>query len=196
MNKTTLSSGGSIVAAFIASLCCVGPIALAVLGLGGVGLFTALGEYRPYIMAGTVVLLALAFYFTYKKREVACEDGTCKVQSAAKWNKIAVWVGAVVVTSFLIFPYLDISSGAVTGTGGTAIQTAVLNVEGMTCTSCNTAVEIALKKNEGVLEAQAWYDQKQAVVKYDPTRVKEEDLVNSINELGYAAELKKTVNHE
>ncbi len=72
----------------------------------------------------------------------------------------------------------------------------MLNVEGMTCTSCNTAVEIALKKNEGVLEAQAWYNQKQAVVKYDPTRVKEEDLVNSVNELGYTAELKKTVNHE
>ncbi|MEE9224949.1 MAG: mercuric transporter MerT family protein [Bacteroidota bacterium] len=196
MNKTTLSSGGSIVAAFVASLCCVGPIGLAILGLGGVGLFTALGEYRLYIMGGTVVLLALAFYLTYKKREVVCEDGTCKVQSAGKWNKIAVWVGAVVVTFFLIFPYLDISSGAVTGTGGTAIQTAVLNVEGMTCTSCNTAVEIALKKNEGVVEAKASYEKNTAVVRYDPTRVSGEDLVNSVNELGYVAELKKPVNHE
>ncbi|MFQ5799333.1 MAG: heavy-metal-associated domain-containing protein, partial [Bacteroidota bacterium] len=151
----------------------------------------ALGEYRPYIMAGTVVLLALAFYFTYKKREVMCEDGTCKIQSAGKWNKIAVWVGAVVVTFFLIFPYLDISSGAAADRGSATIRTAVLNVEGMTCTSCNTAVEIALKKNQGVLEVNASFEDKEAVVMYDPTKVKKEDLVNSINELGYGAELKK-----
>ena len=196
MERSTLSSTGSIAAAFIASLCCIGPIALAVLGLGGVGLFTALGEYRPYIMAGTVVLLGLAFYFTYKKREVVCEDGTCKVESASKWNKIAVWAAAVAVVFFLIFPYLSIGSGTVVDDASATIQTAVLNVEGMTCTSCNTAVEIALKKNQGVLQAKASFEKKQAVVKYDPTKVKEQDLVNSVNGLGYTAELKRISNNE
>ncbi len=129
MERSTLSSTGSIAAAFIASLCCIGPIVLAVLGLGGVGLFTALGEYRPYIMAGTVVLLGLAFYFTYRKREIICEDGTCKVESASKWNKIAVWAAAVAVVFFLIFPYLNISSGTVADDGSASIQTAVLKVE-------------------------------------------------------------------
>ncbi|MEE9289324.1 MAG: mercuric transporter MerT family protein [Bacteroidota bacterium] len=196
MERSTLSSTGSIAAAFIGSLCCIGPIALAVLGLGGVGLFTALGEYRQYIMAGTVVLLGLAFYFTYRKREVICEDGTCKVESASKWNKIAVWAAAVAVVFFLIFPYLNISSGTVAEDGSASIQTAVLKVEGMTCTSCNTAVEIALRKNQGVLEARASFEEKQAVVKYDPTKVKEQDLVNSVNGLGYTAELKRISNNE
>lgn len=192
MEKTTLSSTGSIVAALVASLCCVGPIALAVLGLGGVGLFTALGEYRPYIMSATVILLGLAFYFTYKKREVVCEDGTCKVQRASKWNKIAVWFAAVVVTFFLIFPYLDLSSSAATDKRHAVIQTAVIQVEGMTCQSCNTAVEIVLKKNQGVLDAKASYEKKEAIVQYDPTKVDEVNLVNSVLTLGYEAQLKNT----
>ena len=196
MERSTLSSTSSIAAAFIGSLCCIGPIALAVLGLGGVGLFTALGEYRPYIMAGTVVLLGLAFYFTYRKREVICEDGTCKVESASKWNKIAVWAAAVAVVFFLIFPYLNISSGTVADDGSASIQTAVLKVEGMTCMSCDTAVEIALRKNQGVLEAKASFEENEAVVKYDPTKVREQDLVNSVNGLGYTAELKRISNNE
>ena len=179
---------GSIVAAFVASLCCIGPIALAVLGLGGVGLFTALGEYRPYIMAVTVVLLGLAFYFTYRKREVKCEDGTCKVESASKWNKIAVWFAALVVGFFLIFPYVNFSSSP-SSLSAQTLQTAVLRVDGMTCPSCAKAVEIALKKNEGVDEANVSFDRSEAIVQYDPSKAKPEDLEKRVDKLGYSAKV-------
>ena len=188
MDKSKISTGGSIVAAVVASLCCIGPIAIAALGLGGVGLFIALGEYRPYIMAATLVLLGLAFFFTYRKREVECEDGTCKIESASKWSKVAVWFTAIVVGFFLIFPYLDLSSSAIR-TQASGLQTAVLRVEGMTCSSCAKAVEIALKKNEGVGEANVSFERSEAVVQYDPSKAKPEDLEKRVDELGYSAKV-------
>ncbi len=47
----------------------------------------------------------------------------------------------------------------------------MLNVEGMTCASCDTAVEIALRKNQAVLEAKVSFEEKEAIVKNDPTAV-------------------------
>lgn len=188
MDKMKLSTGGSIVVAVTAALCCVGPIALALLGLGGVGLFTALGEYRPYIMALTVLLLGLAFFFTYRKREVKCEDGTCKIESASKWNKVAVWAAAIVVAFFLVFPYLDLSSSA-SPTQAAGLQTAVLRVEGMTCSSCAKAVEIALAKDEGVKEAKVNFEKKEAVVKYDPSKSQPDGLTRRVDDLGYSAKV-------
>ena len=188
MQKTTLSSTGSMIAAFVASLCCIGPVALAVLGLGGVALFTALGAYRPYIMALTLVLLGLAFFLTYRKHEVKCEDGTCRTESASKWNKIALWFAAIVVGFFLVFPYLNFPSSA-TSVSEQTLQTAFFRVDGMTCTSCAKAVEITLKKNEGVSEANVLFEKNEAIVKYDPSKAKPEDLLSRIDALGYSAKI-------
>jgi mercuric ion transport protein len=187
---TKIATLGSILTAFLASLCCIGPIALALLGLGGVGLFTALGEYRPYIMTLTVMLLGIGFYLTYRKHKVRCADGTCKTENIGRWNKLAVWLAAFVITFFLIFPYLDINTGGSTENAGTSLEIVVLSIKGMTCLSCNTAVQIALKKNPGVREAIASYETEEATVRYDPSKVSTDELVHIVNNLGYKAQLK------
>jgi len=61
--------------------------------------------WRPYLLGITFALLAAAFYFTYRKREVVCADGTCKVSSAPRWNKLLLWIATVVVILFAAFPY-------------------------------------------------------------------------------------------
>lgn len=57
---TAASVGGAIVAAFAASLCCLGPLIFAALGLGGAGLLVKFEAYRPYFAALTLVLSAQA----------------------------------------------------------------------------------------------------------------------------------------
>ncbi len=105
MKHTTLPSAGGIVSAVIASLCCIGPVVLGLIGLGSIGVFTVFESYRPYFIGFTIAILGLAFYLTYRKREVKCEDGTCKVETAGKWNKMTVWLAAALSALAILFPY-------------------------------------------------------------------------------------------
>lgn len=70
-----LTLGGAILAALAASSCCIGPLVLAALGVGGAGALAALGAYRPYILGVTAVLLAGGFYLTYRKPRAAVAEG-------------------------------------------------------------------------------------------------------------------------
>ncbi|MBI1805658.1 MAG: hypothetical protein HYR76_01250 [Ignavibacteria bacterium] len=112
MSKATFSSTGGVIAAIIASLCCIGPVALALIGVGSIGLFSMLEPYRSYLIGLTVLLLGLAFYFAYRKREVKCEDGSCKVQSSSLWNKIGVWCATLVAAGAIAFPYFGFTASS------------------------------------------------------------------------------------
>lgn len=102
-----ISVAGSILSAVAASACCIGPAVLALLGAGTVGLSGVIGVYRPYFIGLSVVLLGVAFYLTYRKREVKCEDGTCKKVGAGKWEKISVWFAAVVTVAVIAMPSIS-----------------------------------------------------------------------------------------
>ena len=59
--------------------------------------------------------------------------------------------------------------------GGTAVAapqpaTTTLHIEGMTCGSCATAVKLVLQKTPGVTTSKVSYEEKQAVVTYDPAK--------------------------
>ncbi len=106
MNKTALTSVGSVLSALLASLCCIGPVVFALIGAGSLGFAAAFEPYRPYLLALTVLFLGTAFYFTYRKREVQCEDGTCKIESAGKWHKLFLWLAATFAVVFMFFPQI------------------------------------------------------------------------------------------
>ncbi len=106
------ASLSSILSAFIASTCCVGPLVFALLGLGGAGFLVKFEPYRPYFIAVTCALLGSGFYLTYgKPKAVAAtmEGGpecACPAPSANRAGKIMLWIATVVVVVFLSFPYL------------------------------------------------------------------------------------------
>lgn len=99
---------GAIISAFLASACCVGPLLLALLGLGGNALLAKFEPYRPYFMVITFALLGMGFWLQYRKPKAAVEgDGCdCPAPRASRAGKIMLWVATVVVTGFLAFPYL------------------------------------------------------------------------------------------
>lgn len=57
---------------------------------------------------------------------------------------------------------------ATAANAGTATTT--LHIEGMTCAGCETAVKLVLKKTPGVTSATVSYEQKRAVVTFDPAK--------------------------
>src|SRR5713101_4719282 len=110
MGKTEFGSIGGVIAAIFASLCCIGPVMLALAGVGGIAVFSVFEVYRPYLVGLTILLIAIAFFFTYRKREVKCEDGTCKMQSAGRWNKMVPWCATLVAANAIAFPYFGFTA--------------------------------------------------------------------------------------
>ena len=90
----------SALAAFGASICCLGPFLLLAAGVGGsssLGMVTTLEPYRPVFIAITLGLLALAYYKMFW-RKADCE-------SCSRGQKMVFWVIAVLSLLMLAVPW-------------------------------------------------------------------------------------------
>ena len=97
--KTAIAS---IFAAAVASACCIGPVVLVLLGVGGFGASLASWEpSRPAFVGVTTVLLGAAFYTAYRPVN---DCNTC-VSGSKRKARIAVWIAAVCVAALVTFPY-------------------------------------------------------------------------------------------
>ena len=102
--KNLFLNTGAVLAAFGASLCCILPVGVAVLGVGSAALGARLEPFRPWLAGLTVIFLGFAFYQAYKP--VECEPGeTCAVPASRRRHRIALWIVAVVAVVLMAFPY-------------------------------------------------------------------------------------------
>lgn len=88
-------------AGFIASLCCIGPLILIVLGIGGASTALAIGKQSPYFLAlGILILIGgLGFYY-FRKNKKACDE--CEVEHFS-WKKAVVVIILACVAFFIIY---------------------------------------------------------------------------------------------
>ena len=100
---------GALVSAAAASACCIGPLLLLGLGVGGawVSRLTVLEAYRPFFAAAALVFLGLGFYRTYRTpgKASCAADGACASPVSRRINKIALWTVTLLVAGLLLFPY-------------------------------------------------------------------------------------------
>lgn len=191
---------GSAIAAFVASLCCLGPLLLGGIGLG-VALSATFESLRPYFLGVTGLLLALGFYLAYRKpaNSAACAGDTC-APSTGRVRKLAkpfLWIATVAVLALALFPYYGARfvpgvkrAASSTATGPeTNLAHVALKVSGMSCELCAVSVKTALLKLPGVAEAHVDFAGAAAHVRYDPVRVKPEQLIEAVNSTGFKASL-------
>lgn len=86
--------GLSALSSFI-GLCCIGPWAVAVLGVPGAVALARWAPYRPWILAAAAVFLAWAFWRVYRPRP-HCADGTCPPRPPA-WLQAVLWLSALLL---------------------------------------------------------------------------------------------------
>jgi copper chaperone len=65
------------------------------------------------------------------------------------------------------------------------MQTATLNISGMTCGGCVRSVGNVLKALDGVARADVSLDRHQAVVDYDPAKLNPDQLRRAVEDAGY-----------
>ncbi|AAZ97292.1 putative mercuric transport protein [Thiobacillus denitrificans ATCC 25259] len=100
---------GGAIAAVAASLCCVGPLVLVMLGIGGawVANLAVLEPFRPYFLGAAVIALFFAWKKIYRAPAAACTPASlCAMPQTNRVYKMMFWVVAALVALALIFPDL------------------------------------------------------------------------------------------
>ena len=109
VGRQRLVAVGGIVGALAASSCCIVPLILFSLGIGGawIGNLTALAPYKPLFVAGTAGLLGYGFYLVYWKPKRACADGAaCARPIQSRFVQVALWTATVLVVAAFAFDYV------------------------------------------------------------------------------------------
>jgi len=174
-----------ILSALTASVCCLGPLVLILIGLGGLGLGAILGKYHWYFIIGAAVLLSIAWR-SYFKEKRTCESNRCEMEGKKMTRNVLVLASAVVLTfaGLNFYTYARGNAKELTAPAGVQIT---IPVEGMTCFTCEIAVQSAVKKLPGVNQVKASAKNGTAMVSYDPAKSSLDDIVKAINETGYKA---------
>ena len=94
---------GAAALAVAASLCCVGPAVVALLGTGGALAVAGLEPYRLYLLGGGALLLAFAFYFAYRPGG-SCRNGTCS-KGVSRFVRFSLWLSAAALLGAFLLPY-------------------------------------------------------------------------------------------
>lgn len=120
-SRTLAVSAGGVAAAFLGSLCCVGPLAFAVLGVGA-GLGSRLEPLRPVFGALMLGAFAIGFQRAYGRpagapaaamaggAECGVSDAAgprgvaCDVPTHRRRDRALLWVAAMVALALWTFP--------------------------------------------------------------------------------------------
>jgi mercuric ion transport protein len=102
-----LTVAGAVVSGLLASVCCIGPLLLAVLGIGGAGLLARFEVYRPIFTVATFALLGAGFWLACRKPNVVEGDECgCEYREANRLGRALLWIAAVVAVVFWASPYV------------------------------------------------------------------------------------------
>ena len=100
MNIGALAGASSAALASVASsICCIGPLAITLLGVNGAILGAAIKPYRPILLTAAALLLAFAYLRLRRSwngaEGAACSTRAMQVQKTVLWGGVVIWIAAV-----------------------------------------------------------------------------------------------------
>ena|SRR5260370_12854649 len=96
-----LLAGGGVLGALAASSCCLVPLVLFGIGVGGawIGYLTRLAPYQPYFLGVAAVCVGLGFWLRHWSRRVVCAEGEMCTRPLPSW---IVTIGFVVASVLIV----------------------------------------------------------------------------------------------
>lgn len=97
---SVLGSVGAALTSAAASICCIGPLGIALLGVEGAILAASVKPYRAWLLGGSLAMLALAHWSVRRRRGregASCPTCTGRWVAVALWAATALWVAAVAI---------------------------------------------------------------------------------------------------
>lgn len=108
-DRTGLLAGASVTSAVLASACCIVPLVLFSLGIGGAWManLTALAPYKPFFVVLAGALILSGFISMRRRRRRSCDvDGYCATTLSTRIMTVALWASTLLVVAVLLWPYL------------------------------------------------------------------------------------------
>ena len=108
-NNSCIPLIGGVLAAVAASLCCIGPLVLVMLGMGGawVSNLSAMELFRPYLMIIAIIFMFFAWKKIYRAEAEVCTPGSlCAKPHTNNVYKVLFWIMAALIVVALASPYI------------------------------------------------------------------------------------------
>jgi len=190
-NKTWMGAG--ILSAFAASLCCLTPLISFVAGISGIAsAFSWLEPWAPIFSGVTILVLGFAWYQKLKPKKTDQIDCDCEEDEKPKFFQSKKFLTIVTIAAALLltFPYYSHifypdSQASVFEADENNIEKVKLDIEGMTCTGCESHVNSLLAEIYGVIKYKTSFKNRNIVVKFDRSKTSIDEIINVVNETGY-----------
>lgn len=184
------SIGVGILAAVASSLCCITPLVAILAGSSSLASnFQWVEPLRPWLIGAAVVALGAAWYLHLRPPQ---DDCGCPVDKPGFWHGRPFLGGVTLLSALLLtFPlyadalYPSAEPAAVEVADSTNIEALIFSVKGMTCAGCERHVEHAVARLEGVISVTASYENHNAHVQFDKTRLTAENIKTAIESTSY-----------
>lgn len=98
-----------LLGAIAASSCCILPLALFSLGIGGawIGRLSALAPYQPVVAVLTLGVLGYGFWLVYRPKRKSCATtAACARPLPNRLVKTGLWLATALIGAALAFPYV------------------------------------------------------------------------------------------
>src|SRR5882672_4743375 len=92
---TVVASLGALASVIAASSCCL-PLLPFLFAAGAAGTSAFVGKLRPYLLFLSVLLIAFAFYKSWRAKQCNCKP--------SRVSTVLLWFSAIVVFVFIFFP--------------------------------------------------------------------------------------------
>lgn len=92
---TIVASLGALASVIAASSCCL-PLLPFLFAAGAAGTSAFVGKLRPYLLVLSVLLIAFAFYKSWRAKQCNCKP--------SRVSTVLLWFSAIVVFVFIFFP--------------------------------------------------------------------------------------------
>ncbi len=86
-----------------ASICCVGPLGVTLLGVQGAIFAAGLKPYRWYLLGGSAVLLGFAYLMIY--RPLSVTGASCSTR-IGRWNRITFWTSTGIWITAIVIQFV------------------------------------------------------------------------------------------
>ncbi len=119
----TVGTAGGLLTAFLASICCIGPVIFAALGVGvgatgfladTAGVLKALLPYRPLFIGLTMIFLGMSIYLAYRKPTIG--DASCQAcvpATGVRSHRRLLWIIVGLAVAVVLAPYwLELMTGS------------------------------------------------------------------------------------
>jgi len=191
MSKEKKLIGITIITAIAASLCCITPILALIAGTSGIAsTFSWIEPFRPYLIALTILLVSLAWYQKLKpqKQEIDCdceEENPTFINSKKFLLIVTLFAGLMLAFPYYSQIFYSNTSKEVVYVKESKISEVEYNIKGMTCTGCEVHIESEVNKLEGIIEVKANHEKGNTIVKYDKTKVTNNEIEDAVKKTGY-----------